>query len=95
MNFGKKNLWRLYNGCTSVQMVITACDYVEASVKSELRYNDSDPLKPTRDNRKVNIINGVLNALVTPLGRAMFEEEVCAQPEFKPYWHDNNTVFFE
>lgn len=85
----------LLSGCTSVQMANSACDFVEGSAKSEQRHNDPDSLQPTRDNRKVNIINGVLNALVAPLGRVMGEEKGCAELESEPYWHDNNTVFVE
>lgn len=85
----------LLSGCTSSQMTNTACDYVEGSAQSQQRHNDPDSLQPTRDNQKVNGINGVLNALVAPLGRAMFDQKGCAEPEYEPYWHDNNTVFVE
>ena len=85
----------LLSGCTSSQMANSTCDFFEGSAKSQQRHNDPDSLQPTRDNRKINNINGVLNVLVAPLGRVMGEEKGCAEPESEPYWHDHNTVFVE
>ena len=80
----------LLSGCTSSQAMSSGCDFVTGAANSNERHKPAGDLNSNKKNQKVNVINGLLNMLIGPIGRSLNDDE-CSSKE-QEYVYPNNSL---
>lgn len=68
-------------GCTSSQIMSSGCDFVVGSAQSQQRQVQNLSTNNSNVNQKMNMINGFLYMVLSPINRSLGDDECSAKAQ--------------